>query len=327
MPYSPEQLPLPCAYDINVTKLRLLCSLPFLLPFSLFAASALAETYAMPPAEFSLVGFPRQVQARQRDTLLDIARRYHVGQEAILLANPEVDRWLPGRGTPVTVPTWHILPAVPYQGLVLNVPEMRLYYFPASSPGEPAQVHTYPVSIGRMDWATPLGETELVAMQRDPAWYPPESIRLEHAEAGDPLPRVVPPGPDNPLGRHALRLGIPGYLIHGTNKVFGVGMRVSHGCIRMLPEDIEELFEQVSVGTPVRIINQPAKVGWHGGELYLEVHPPLEEDAQGSARLYQTVMEVVEEALFRRPDEVDQEAVIRAIRHPSGMPEVISIPN
>lgn len=139
---------------------------------------------------------------------------------------------------------------------------MRIYCFPEPAPNEPAGVLTYPVSIGRMDWFTPLGVTRLISKEKDPGWRPPESIRQEHEADGDPLPRVVPPGPDNPLGRHALRLGIPGYLIHGTNKVFGVGMRVSHGCIRMLPEDIEELFAAVPTGTPVRIINQPFKLGW-----------------------------------------------------------------
>ena len=293
----------------------------------LLGQELLAASYDLPPAEFNLVGVTREVEARQRDTLLDIARRYDVGQEAILLANPGIDRWLPGRGARVTIPSWHILPSTPFEGLVLNVPEMRLYYYPEAEPGEQPRVDTYPVSIGRMDWATPLGETRLVAMQRDPPWYPPESIRREHAEAGDPLPAMVPPGPENPLGRHALRLGIPGYLIHGTNKVFGVGMRVSHGCIRMLPEDIEELFERVAVGMPVRIINQPAKVGWYGGDLYLEVHPPLEEDEAGREALYDTVMDVVEEAVLRRPERLDREAITRAIRSPSGMPEVISAPH
>ena len=131
------------------------------------------------------------------------------------------------------------------------------------------QVQTYPISIGRMDWATPLGKTTITVKVKDPGWSPPESIRKEHAERGDPLPRYVPPGPDNPMGRYALRLGIPGYLIHSTNKPLGVGMRVSHGCIRMLPEDIEYLFPQVPTGTTVRIVNQPVKAGWYGGKLYL----------------------------------------------------------
>jgi L,D-transpeptidase ErfK/SrfK len=201
---------------------------------------------------------------------------------------------------------------------------MRLYYFPPPEPGIPPAVQTYPVSIGRMDWATPLGETKLVRKDRDPAWYPPESIREEHAAQGDPLPRVVPPGPDNPLGKYALRLEIPGYLIHGTNKAFGVGMRVSHGCIRMLPEDIAELFARIPVGTPVRIINQPVKAGWYGGDLYLEVHPPLEEDQAGRDALFDTAIEVIDEALFRRTVDLDRLAVLEAVVAQSGVPVVIS---
>jgi L,D-transpeptidase ErfK/SrfK len=296
----------------------------WLLPGLLLSTTAWSASYRLPPEEFDLVGAIQIVEAQQEETLLDIARSHDVGQEAILLANPGVDRWLPGAGTRVTIPSRHILPPPPFQGLILNLPEMRVYYFPEPEPGSHPRVNTYPVSVGRMDWATPLGETKLVSKQRDPAWHPPESIRAEHAAAGDPLPRVVPPGPDNPLGRHALRLGIPGYLFHGTNKVFGVGMRVSHGCIRMLPEDVEELFDLAPIGTPVRIINQPFKVGWYGGELYLEVHPPLEEDEAGWAALQEGVMAAVDAELFRRPVDLDMAVIEQAISEPNGMPVVIS---
>jgi L,D-transpeptidase ErfK/SrfK len=283
-----------------------------------------AETFLLPPVEFDLVGAPEIIKASQEDTLLDIARRYDIGQEEILHANPDIDRWLPGAGTEVVIPSHYVLPSTPRVGLVLNTPEMRLYYYPQPKPGEPAEVQTYPVSIGRMDWATPLGETRLVSKEKDPAWRPPESIRAEHEADGDPLPRIVPPGPDNPLGRYAMRLGIPGYLIHGTNKAFGVGMRVSHGCIRMLPEDIETLFPQVPVGTPVRIINQPAKAGWYGDKLFLEVHPPLEEDQSGWDLLVESTLNVIDEAQFRRLVELDMQAVERAIAEQTGLPVVIS---
>ncbi len=301
--------------------------LRYLLPAIILSVPTWSASYRLPPEEFDLVGSIQIVEAQQEETLLDIARSHDVGQEAILLANPDVDRWLPGAGTRVTIPSRHILPEPPFEGLVLNLPEMRLYYFPQVEPGSRPRVNTYPISVGRMDWATPLGETKLVSKQRDPAWHPPESIRAEHAAAGDPLPRVVPPGPDNPLGRHALRLGIPGYLIHGTNKVFGVGMRVSHGCIRMLPEDIEELFELAPVGTTVRIINQPFKVGWYGGELYLEVHPPLDEDDTGGDTLREAVMAAVDTEVFRRPVDLDFSAIEQAVSRPTGMPVVISRDN
>jgi L,D-transpeptidase ErfK/SrfK len=295
-----------------------------LLPL-LLSAGVTGETFDLPPPGFDLVGTARVVEASQADTLLDIARRHDIGQDEIVRANPDVDRWLPGAGTRITIPSHRILPSLPRTGLLLNLPEMRLYYYPETEPGQPAQVQTYPVSIGRMDWATPLGETRLVAKEKDPAWRPPESIRREHALEGDPLPQVVPPGPDNPLGRYAMRLGIPGYLIHGTNKVFGVGMRVSHGCIRMLPEDIEDLYRQVPVGTPVHIINHPAKAGWHGGKLYLEVHPPLDEDTIGREALVATVMEAIDEALSKRSTEVNWQVVEQAIARQHGMPVIISV--
>jgi L,D-transpeptidase ErfK/SrfK len=159
---------------------------------------------------------------------------------------------------------------------VLNLAEYRMYYFPTPKADEVAIVMTYPMSIGRMDWETPLGRTTVISKVRNPSWYPPESIRAEHAADGRPLPRIVPAGPDNPLGEYAMRLGLPGYLIHGTNRPAGVGMRVTHGCIRMFPEDIGFLFGQVEVNTRVRIINEPVKMGWDNDELVVEVHRTLE---------------------------------------------------
>jgi L,D-transpeptidase ErfK/SrfK len=173
------------------------------------------------------------------------------------------------------LPTRYVLPPGPRHGIILNLAEYRLYYFPEPAAGEPAVVMTYPISIGRMDWDTPLGRTSVISKVTNPAWYPPASVRAEHAADGNPLPRIVPPGPDNPLGNHAMRLGLPGYLIHGTNRPAGVGMRVTHGCIRLFPEDIEFLFDQVGLNTAVRIINEPVKVGWDGDELLIEVHETL----------------------------------------------------
>ncbi|NVK43652.1 MAG: L,D-transpeptidase family protein [Oceanospirillaceae bacterium] len=247
--------------------------------YSLLSQPGLAETFALPPADQNVVGELRVTKARQADTLLDIARAFDLGYEEIVLANPEVDRWLPGENTRVVLPTIFVLPDAPRDGIVLNVPEMRLYYYPKPQRGEAPVVITYPVSVGRMDWKTPLGKTSVIQKQKDPPWYPPQSIKDEHAAKGDILPDIVPGGPGNPLGRFALRLGIPGYLIHGTDKEFGIGMRVTHGCVRLYPENIESLFGQVPVGTPVHIVNQPTKLGWTGRDLVLEAHPPLEEDA------------------------------------------------
>lgn len=262
----------------------------------LLSSAAIAEVYDLPPAGSDVVGAVTYVTARDDDTLLDIARRHGLGYEDIVRANPDVDTWLPGEGTEVVLPTRYVLPPGPRSGVILNLAEYRLYYYPVAKDGERPVVMTYPISIGRMDWETPLGRTSIIAKATDPSWYPPESIRAEHAAEGDPLPRIVPPGPDNPLGKHAMRLGLPGYLIHGTNRPDGVGMRVTHGCIRMFPEDIDYLFGRVGIDTAVRIINEPVKVGWDGDELVVEVHETLEvappEDTQA-----ETSEESVEEVV------------------------------
>jgi len=182
----------------------------------------------------------------------------------------------------LVVPGRHILPPGPREGIVVNLPEHRLYYYPKPKRDGTRVVITYPVSIGKMDWRTPLGVTHVIQKQKDPVWYPPESVRKEHAAAGDPLPARVPPGPDNPLGNYAMRLaaGNGTYLIHGTNNPIAVGLAVTHGCIRMYPDDVAALFPLISVGTPVRLINEPVKVAWIDGELLLEAHPPVDAEGQ-----------------------------------------------
>jgi L,D-transpeptidase ErfK/SrfK len=231
-----------------------------------------------PLGEGDVIGEMGEVTAQRADTLIDMARRHGLGYEEIVRANPGVDPWLPGEGTVVRLPLRRVLPDAPREGIVVNLPEHRLYYFPPARPGEKRVVVTFPVAIGKMDWATPLGATRIVQKVKNPNWYPPESVRREHAKKGDILPAVVPAGPDNPLGSRMMRLAIPGgaYLIHGTNRPAGVGMQATHGCMRLYPEHVEELFEMVAVGTPVRIVNQPQKVGWDGDRLYVEVHRPLE---------------------------------------------------
>lgn len=227
----------------------------------------------------SVVGEPQIVFARGTDTFSDLAREYGLGYDELVDANPGIDPWLPGEGTAVLLPTQYVLPDVPKRGVVLNIASKRLFYFPAVADGQPQEVLTFPIGIGRVGWETPLGVTTVVSRATDPHWYVPASIRKEHAEMGDPLPAVVPPGPDNPLGTHVLKLEMPGYLIHGTNQPYGVGMRVSHGCVRLYPENIELLYELVDIGEPVRIVNEPFLLGSLGGELYFESHAPLEDDA------------------------------------------------
>ncbi len=229
-----------------------------------------------------MVGEDQTIETVYEDTLYDLARKYSLGSEELIRVNPGVDPWIPGVGKKLLVPGRHILPPGPREGIVVNLPEHRLYYYPKPKRGGPREVVTYPVSIGRMDWRTPLGLTRVIDKQKDPVWIPTESVRREHLENGDPLPAVVPPGPDNPLGRYRLRLaaGNGTYLIHGTNKPIAVGLAVTHGCIRLYPEDVEQLFPMIPVGTPVRLINEPVKVAWVDGELLLEAHPPVDAEGQ-----------------------------------------------
>ena len=264
--------------------------------------------------------------ANEEDTLLDVARRYNIGQNEILLVNPKVDRWLPGTKAAILIPSSRILPDTPRKGLTLNLPEYRLYYFPSDN----KTVITHPVSIGRQDWNTPLGQTKIVTKKANPTWTPPASIKKEHAEKGEILPDVVPAGPDNPLGLFALRLGIPGYLIHGTNKPFGVGMRVSHGCVRMYPEDIEKLFPEVTVGMPVNIVNQPVKVGWLDKKIYIEVHPQLEGEELAYDALYDKTMTLIKKAFFKHNYQqelvVEAQALRNALEKKDGLPVAITQP-
>jgi L,D-transpeptidase ErfK/SrfK len=235
--------------------------------------------FALESPEQSVIGVPQVVFASPDDTLSDLARAYGLGYDEIVAANPDVNPWLPGESTPILLPTQFVLPDVPKEGIVLNMASKRLFYFPPVAEGEKQIVRTYPIGIGRVGWETPLGATKVVSKAMDPHWFVPVSVRREHQELGDPLPAVVPPGPDNPLGHRVLKLEMPGYLIHGTNQPYGVGMRVSHGCIRLYPENIELLYELVTIGEAVQIVNEPFLFGRMNGELYFEGHAPLEDDA------------------------------------------------
>ena len=286
-----------------------------------------AVGYPLPAADDDLIGEVQLARASQGETLLDIARMHDIGQEEIRLANPRVDRWLPRADEPVMIPSRYVLPEAPRRGLVLNLPEMRIYHFRPGAKHGAGAVDTYPASIGRMDWKTPLGGARIIRKQADPSWRPPASVRQEAAADGDFLPEVIPPGPENPLGTHALRLNLPGYLIHGTNKPYGVGMRVTHGCVRLLPEDISELFERVRVGTPVQILNQPVKTGWQDGVLYVEVHPPLDEDATPRHDLMRFTLERVYAELKERPAVLDGRALREAVAEMHGVPVAVSRPD
>jgi L,D-transpeptidase ErfK/SrfK len=235
------------------------------------------HSFEFDPETTGVIGELQVTQSRHEDTLADIARRFNLGYEEVVNANPGVDPWLPGDGTRIVLPTQFVLPDAPHDGIVVNLAALRMFYFPKPGKDGRRVVMTYPIGIGKVGWATPSGKTTIVSKRKNPWWSPPLSVRKEHAAEGDPLPARVPPGPDNPLGNRAMNLGWQSYLIHGTNKPAGVGLRASHGCIRMYPEDIEQLFDLAALGTKVTVVNQPLLYRWHGDSLYVQSYPPHEE--------------------------------------------------
>ena len=276
--------------------------------------------FVLPDDSTDVIGDVQYVVARDEDTLPDFARRYDLGYEEIVAANPDVDPWLPGAGTRVVLPTQFVLPDAPREGIVLNLAALRLFYYPPVAEGQPREVITHPVGIGREGWRTPVGRMRITQKIANPAWRPPASVRREHAKLGDPLPAVVRAGPDNPLGAYAMRLSRPSYLLHGTNKPDGVGMRVSHGCVRLYPEDIERLFGEVAVGTDVRIINQPYIAGWRDGRLYLEAHAPLAEDAKRLQGSLAPMEQALQAAGGDAPGAVDWQKAQEVAREARGLP-------
>lgn len=295
---------------------------------SVASPSAQSSEYLLPESGDGLFGEVLRVRTRYEDTLIQLARQYSLGYEELLRVNPGVDPWLPGEGTEVVIPGQRILPPGERRGIVVNLPENRLYFFPKPSQGEAAKVFTYPVSVGKMDWRTPLGVTTIVSKRVNPTWTPPESVRRDRAARGErPLPQVVPPGPDNPLGRHAMRLGIPSgaYLIHGTNNPDAVGMAVTHGCLRMYPEDIARMFPDVPIGTHVALINEPIKLAKVGGEIWLEVHPPINEEGQATAVDSQIFEARLDELLGESEVMINWDLAISALRESSGIPLMIGL--
>jgi L,D-transpeptidase ErfK/SrfK len=282
------------------------------------------DRFVLPTDDTDVVGTVQVVVAQKEDTLPDFARRYGLGYNEIVAANPGVDVWLPGDGTKVVLPTQFVLPDAPRTGLVLNLAAQRMFYYPKRKKGEPQVVITHPVGIGREGWRTPQGTLRVAQKIEKPVWRVPASIHREHAARGDRLPAVVKAGPDNPLGEYAMRLNRPSYLIHGTNKPYGIGMRVSHGCIQLYPEDIARLYPEVPVGTSVRIVNQPYLAGWKDDKLYLEAHPPLEEEA----RVWKGSLKPMEKALGakvkRSADAVDWGKARAVAREARGLPVAVS---
>ena len=288
-------------------------------------SNAYATTYNLPQTKGDRVVAisPTDIVTITSDhdqTLLDIARRFNIGQTEIVTLNTGLDRWLIKTGTVVRLPNRRILPDSPHVGITLNIAEYRMYYYPADQPGT---VRSYSHGVGRQDWQTPLGRTTVAKKVKDPAWHPPESIRREHAANGDFLPETVLPGIHNPLGAYALYLNLPGdYRIHGTDidKIFGIGMQITHGCVRMYPEDIEALYKSVPIGTPVYIVKQPIKVGWLNNTLYIEAHPDLEGEEKTQDQRYAAALALIEKANNGVVPDFDQVALAQAIKDLDGTP-------
>jgi L,D-transpeptidase ErfK/SrfK len=303
-------------------------SLISVLLWALLAGPSQATVYEIPADGTSVVGTDTHMTAVYQDTLLDIARRNSLGYYEIIRANPGVDMWLPGAGTDIMLPGRRILPPGPREGIVVNLPEHRLYYYPKPKKGEKPVVITYPVSIGKMDWKTPIGETHVIQKEKHPNWYPPEGVRKEHLANGDPLPAVVKAGPDNPLGDYAMRLAAGGgtYLIHGTNNPMAVGMAITHGCVRMYPEDVAALFPLIPVGTKVWLINEPVKVAFVDGELLMEAHPPVDEEGQNTAEPDLNLLsEKLDQALGNTTAAIHWDFAKQALQAANGIPTVVGL--
>lgn len=296
--------------------------------FSFASGVALAAALPAAAADFPLakdqvaVGAVATVTTKAGDTMLDLARQFDDGYVQFMAANPTVDPWQPGVGTKITVPNQYILPDAPRTGIVINLAERRIFYFP---PGGQT-VETYPAGVGVQADATPLGVTRVVRKEDGPVWIPPPSIRAERPD----LPLEIPPGPDDPLGAFALRLGWTDYLIHGTNKPDSVGRNVSHGCMHLYPEDIDKLFHEVPVGTQVRAIAQAVEAGWIDGRLYVEVHPSKDQADQYdyiepvTPAAPAELMQRVADAAGDRADLVDWDAVQAAGLAASGIPTPVT---
>jgi len=266
-------------------------------------------------------------KAAFEDTLIHLARNNGLGYVELRAANPTLDPWIPGAGKRIILPKQHLLPEAPRKGLVINLSEMRVFYF--KEPGE--EPLTYPISIGREGLQTPKGSTKIVRKKDGPTWRPTARMKKEDPD----LPDVVPPGPDNPLGTHALYLGWPQYMLHGTNKPYGIGRRVSSGCMRMYPEDIKALFPLVPVGTPVTVVDQPVKAGWIDGKMYVEVSPTQEQslkiEEDGVLKSYEITaedMKLINKKAGVHADKIDWVAVRKAVQEHRGYPiPVLNIGN
>lgn len=268
------------------------------------------------------VGDMQTYVTKYEDTLPEIARKFDVGFNELRSANPYVDPWMPGKDVKLTIPSRHILPDAVRQGIVINLPEMRLYVY-----NKGTLMQSHPIGVGREGLSTPVGRTTIVRKVVGPIWRPTERMRQEHPE----LPVEVGPGPENPMGTHAMYLGWPQYAIHGTDKPYAIGRRASSGCIRMYPEDIIQVYPAVDTGSSVTVVNQPVKVSWIGNTLYLEAHPPLDQammiEENGGRPYYDLTdddMAQIMRVAGDRADMIDWAKVRSVIRNREGYPVAVN---
>lgn len=302
----------------NTRFLTLLLGLLFALGWS-YKVYALA--FNLPTNGDNVVGHLQWTQALPGDTFSSIGRRYDIGYYELVEANPGINPDNPSPGTIIVVPTRFILPPVPRQGLVVNLTELRIYFYPADS----KKVITYPIGIGREGWDTPVGLMQIIEKTVNPTWYVPDSIRKAREADGVILPKFIPPGPENPLGGYRMRLSKPTYLIHGTNDYRGVGRRSSSGCMRMFPEDVEDLFAKVKVKTPVNVIDMAYKAGWENNQLYLEAHVPLQEQMGTPAADNGAMEKIVSVEAAREPSvQIDWDLAKHIVKVQSGIPQCIA---
>ena len=295
---------------------------------SVVATRSQAAVFTLPPDGGSLIGQDQQIQSQAADTLLDLARKYSVGYWEIQEANPKVDMWLPGQGTNITIPGRFIVPTVEHKGIVINLPQHRLFYFPKARRHEQPIVITYPASPGEGEFPTPVGVTRIMRKVPHPVWIPTAHILKAHAEAGDPIPKIWPAGPDNPMGEWALEttLSHGEIYIHGTNNPMAIGMSVTHGCVRLYPEDIAALFPVVRVGTPVVIVDQPVLASLQDGELYLEVHPPsTSTDHTPAPPDFDKISQIIDAAIGKNVVAIDWDKVRQVATQSNGIPQLIGI--
>ena len=253
----------------------------------------------------TVIGEFREYVIQEKDTLLDIARNFDLGYLDIILFHPDIDPWVPPPGEKIAIPTAWVLPAVDTKGIVINIPELRLYLFF----NDIHMVKTYPIGLGVLEAPTPFGSYTIVEKTQNPTWYIPASLQEEYGQTS------IPPGPENPLGDYRLRLSSHNYGIHGTNRPWGIGRLVSHGCIRLYPEDIEELFSEVELGTRVDIIYEPIKIGFKDGRIFLEVHPDLYNRISDPLLYTAKVL-----FTYRVWEDVDLDLLVQALEEQRGVP-------